>query len=1124
MSNKFKSIIKYQWVNVLPTFISASIILSFLGVLDLFSLYLPMSLGLIAGGVVDADNRFSGKVKNAVLIFFLFLIAELAVLYTYQNFVLLWITSIVLSFIFVMSGAFSKSLKIVGFGGVLIICYSMFLAFHATNFTMAVEHMLYMLVAAMFYTGISLIIHILFPNRGIKNNISDLYNALSEFLSIKGTFFDPDDDTYRREFTSTDQENGGALIAHNYYNKNFEKARNNLIAQFERSKASLIIRIKSFGKRKTTSDMMRYYLTADNIFKSLDFNLQDYQPLKDRLQDSDIMFRIQRILMLFAASAAQFSYDLKSERMTSLDKRILISIERLENSINKQQALHYYHVDSLQLLLTKLKKVYWLFQNINNHEQAQQGIAQLTQERRKVNFRLKLQEAMQSFSFKSPVMRHAIRVSILLFMSCFVFKFLTLQFAFWFMMAGVLVIQPNYSLTKTRVKHRVLGSIAGALLGSCLAFNIETMPLELCLSGIITLTLFQVTKALNYGYSTMFLTMAVFATFRTAGMGLDAYIVAERIVANTLGAGLCYLVMSYVLPEWKYLDLGKSVRSVYDYNKRLLLSLLGMIGKNHQVTIFDLSKRYVMAQNAHLRLQSIVANIVNEPKIYRLYITPSIKLMALNDYILSNLSLINQLLIEASESNKLEEIEANTITLMEKLAVVYSNLYSYMDDELRITVGKFVAEANELANADEDEHEVFNLNFYLREKIVGIAVALINYRRELAQIYQLYKIDHKLIERATESKMSKSQAQNTASATGAAAAAMDSEAVAKNSNALEQAARSANTTVENVSAQEVGNSTTAQTGSDLEQSSAEQSQAIASLQQKDSSQQQASESSVPSQTVTQAGSTNTTHKTSSKSSSSGAKDSANATKNTATSDNQEQVYEQTQEFISLAAQNSINDIKAGANQEQVEQIIKHCLGVNEDSETNLDSAVINSNENSENQVSHAVNNASATRANNMHEQQIAQEVNTAQEINSAKNAPPSATSHNASLIDMVEAQAPAVVEAQMPIPELDAAQAQAELAAQAAQNRQAAERLVAAELENTPSSEDDIFTDYLTSREVEMAKQIEQEVFWHDTADELARIEKQEADETAAQAEQAAQTNQQADKFAQDNLTKQYDK
>lgn len=221
----------------------------------------------------------------------------------------------------------------------------------------------------------SLSVHLIFPNRGIKKNISDLYDALANYLEVKSRFFDPDDDSYEQQIPL--EESGEAdyreIFKSKVYNREYEKARNHLIEQFALTKEALTIRVKSFGNRKVTRDMLRYYLTADSIFKKLDHNLSDYKALKHKLHDSDIMFRIQRILALFARSARKFSYELKSNNPPVLDKRIIIGIEKLEQSIVKKHQLHYYHVDSLQVLLDNLKKVYVLFININNPDLTNAG-------------------------------------------------------------------------------------------------------------------------------------------------------------------------------------------------------------------------------------------------------------------------------------------------------------------------------------------------------------------------------------------------------------------------------------------------------------------------------------------------------------------------------------------------------------------------------------------------------------------------------------------------------------------------------------------------------------------------------------------------------------------------------
>lgn len=303
-------------------------------------------------------------------------------------------------------------------------------------------------------------------------------------------------------------------------------------------------------------------------------------------------------------------------------------------------------------------------------------------------------------------------------------------------------------MTKARVKQRSIGTVIGAIIGGFLSFDPHSYPVLLMVIGASTLTLFQFTRVMSYGYSTAFLTIAVFCTFRLYGLDVSVSIVIERIIANLLGALTTWPIIYYLFPEWNYIDLGKNVRLIYNYNKRLLLSLAAQFAdKNPEEFVNNIAKHLITAQNAQRSLQAVVLNIVSEPKIYRLYINPTLKLTALNDYILSNLSLIIDTINDGLEGQKPLSIAPETKDMVEKLALIYARLYSYNDEELRKEVDKLLA----LAPDEEDSHEedeIFSHNYYIRERIVGIGVALINYRRELAQIYQIYKIDQKIVQKA----------------------------------------------------------------------------------------------------------------------------------------------------------------------------------------------------------------------------------------------------------------------------------------------------------------------------------------------------------------------------------------
>lgn len=261
------------------------------------------------------------------------------------------------SFLFVIMGTWSKSLKALGWGGVLVFYYSIYLAVKSTTKMEIIEDLFWMFMATINYNIISLIVHLIVPNRGIKNNISTLYSALGDFLAAKSKYFDPDDDSHEQRVPLEDSDAVDTSQLKMYHG-NYDKARNNLIEQFSICRESLDIRVKNFANSRVTADMFRYYITADSIFKKLDYNNADYKALKEKLKHSDIMFRIQRIIKLFARTARDFSFQLQSDITPVLDKRLIVGIEELEISINEQRKIYAHQFDSLQLLLDTLKRVY----------------------------------------------------------------------------------------------------------------------------------------------------------------------------------------------------------------------------------------------------------------------------------------------------------------------------------------------------------------------------------------------------------------------------------------------------------------------------------------------------------------------------------------------------------------------------------------------------------------------------------------------------------------------------------------------------------------------------------------------------------------------------------------------
>lgn len=66
---------------------------------------------------------------------------------------------------------------------------------------------------------------------------------------------------------------------------------------------------------------------------------------------------------------------------------------------------------------------------------------------------------------QSALFRHAIRMSIVLCVGYAFIQFTGLRHGYWILLTSLFVCQPNYSATRRRLALRIIGTLAGILVG-----------------------------------------------------------------------------------------------------------------------------------------------------------------------------------------------------------------------------------------------------------------------------------------------------------------------------------------------------------------------------------------------------------------------------------------------------------------------------------------------------------------------------------------------------------------------------------------------------------------------------------------------------------------------------------
>jgi len=133
------------------------------------------------------------------------------------------------------------------------------------------------------------------------------------------------------------------------------------------------------------------------------------------------------------------------------------------------------------------------------------------------------------------VLRHAVRVALVVLAAMAATRALHLERAYWATLTAVLLLQPYLPATLTRGLQRVGGTILGGLIAAAITAIVRD-PLGIAIAAIGFAAISAAVLQLNYGLYALFLTPTFVLLAEVHAR--DTHLVELRIVNTLLGAGL----------------------------------------------------------------------------------------------------------------------------------------------------------------------------------------------------------------------------------------------------------------------------------------------------------------------------------------------------------------------------------------------------------------------------------------------------------------------------------------------------------------------------------------------------------------------------------------------------------
>lgn len=558
---------------------------------------IPLTLGVVAAGLSYIDDRFSVRIMNLIYTYIGFFItaASVSLLFPYP---ILFALGLIVSCIgWILLGSLGRRYATISYGCLVVSVYSM-LGVHLFDQWYIQPSLL--VIGAIWYGLISTISFLLFPVRQVQDKLSQCFSSLGNFLFSKSNLFDVDmtPTSYQDSMISLSMENG------------------QLISIFNDMRTALLTRLKGDRGQRDTRRSLQYYFVAQDIHERADSAHIDYQKLAKMFEHSDVLFRFQRILALQGKACKDLSDSILHRTTYQHNVRFEHAFKNLRYSLDKLKKEENYDliwVNSLFALYQNLKSIDAQLQNLETerhikYDQSKNFENQLKDDDLKgwddIVIRIK-----QNLTPESVLFRHAIRVSIVLFIGYVFVQLTNIEYGYWILLTALFVSQPNFNATKRRLRLRIIGTLGGIILGYAILYfvpSIEGQLLLLVLSGVLFFDL----RSKQYAQATAFITIMSLINFNLDVLGYEAAL--PRMIDTVIGCALAWFGVSFIFPDWKFRRLPRTIQRSLEAQCNYLANV---VAQYHQGRNNSLEYRIVRraAHNRDADVASLISTLATEP-------------------------------------------------------------------------------------------------------------------------------------------------------------------------------------------------------------------------------------------------------------------------------------------------------------------------------------------------------------------------------------------------------------------------------------------------------------------------------------------------------------------------------
>jgi uncharacterized membrane protein (TIGR01666 family) len=564
----------------------------------LLSLGFSISLGAGCMCVVDSPGPLIYKRNSMIICSACLFIVAVVSGFARLNIYTLGIEITVFSFLFSMLIVYGNRAASVGTASLLVMIFMMDKDLRPDE---VLRYSLIMTGGGVWYMLLSLTFFSIRPYRAAQQALGENIIDVVKFLRIKADFYLPETDI---------DENYTKLVSQQIQ-----------VSQHQDGVREILFKSRLLVKESTNASRLLVLTFVDlvDLYEHIMATHYDYNSIREKFGKTGVLEEIGKLLQRMADELDNIGFAILSNTRYRHLKSFDTDLEELKLKIDAVgESEHGTSNLVLKKILINLRDLNKEIVNINNYYNSKSSKS-LVRNESKVEYSKFVARQdyaphifFDNLTFGSAAFKHALRVALVCLIGYITSKTISLgHHSYWVLLTIIVILKPGFSLSKQRNYQRLIGTIAGGIIGIVVLTLVHDKTVQFVFLTVFMIGAYSFLR-INYIASVILMTPYVLILFNFLGVG-HINVFEERIIDTLVGSGIA-LVASYIIfPTWEFELLKESLYDVLIANAEYLIKIAdGISGKAIGTTEYKLARKDVYVKSANL--SAAFERMTSEPK------------------------------------------------------------------------------------------------------------------------------------------------------------------------------------------------------------------------------------------------------------------------------------------------------------------------------------------------------------------------------------------------------------------------------------------------------------------------------------------------------------------------------